>query len=170
MALSRPPVVSLSRPFGPSLGESSGAPALPAPAGFSVGTTTSADFSLRFPASPFRAQGEISPGKNHDFPRTTAGSTPSCFGRESFAVTSPLALLDVASYPVSVRRLAISLPASFSAVLAGGRLAPLLRLAVRSRSLRPASPKDLHLLVGFMLGTLERSRLRRQLPDRGAMV
>jgi hypothetical protein len=34
-----------------------------APAGFSDGTTTSADFSRRLLASPFQAQGEISPGK-----------------------------------------------------------------------------------------------------------
>jgi hypothetical protein len=38
-------------------------------------------------------------------------------GRESFAVSCPLALLDSASYPVPVRRLADSLPASFSGSL-----------------------------------------------------
>jgi hypothetical protein len=43
-------------------------------------------------------------------------------GRESFAVGCPLALLGVASYPVSVRRRAGSLPASFSAPLAVGAL------------------------------------------------
>src|SRR5512138_1847504 len=43
-------------------------------------------------------------------------------GRESFAVTCPLALLGTASYPVSVRRLADSLPASFGAPLAVGAL------------------------------------------------
>jgi len=40
------------------------------------------------------------------------------FGRESFAVSGPLALLDSASYPIPVRRLADSLPASFSGPLA----------------------------------------------------
>jgi len=35
-------------------------------------------------------------------------------GRESFAVSGPLALLGTASYPVSVRRLADSLAAAFS--------------------------------------------------------
>jgi len=40
------------------------------------------------------------------------------FGRESFAVTCPLALLGNACYPISVRRLADSLPASFSRPLA----------------------------------------------------
>jgi hypothetical protein len=43
-------------------------------------------------------------------------------GRESFAVFGPLALLDSASYPVSVRRLADSLPASFSAPVTLGTL------------------------------------------------
>jgi len=38
-------------------------------------------------------------------------------GRESFAVTCPLALFGSASYPVSVRRLADSLAASFSGPL-----------------------------------------------------
>jgi hypothetical protein len=38
-------------------------------------------------------------------------------GRESFAASRPLALLDSASYPVPVRRLADSLPASFSGPL-----------------------------------------------------
>ena len=38
-------------------------------------------------------------------------------GRESFAASCPLALLDCASYPVPVRRLADSLPASFSGPL-----------------------------------------------------
>ncbi len=39
-------------------------------------TMASADFSLRLVASPFQAQGEISPGKNAILPRTTAGFTP----------------------------------------------------------------------------------------------
>ncbi len=43
-------------------------------------------------------------------------------GRESFAVLGPLALLDSASYPVSVRRLADSLAPSFSPPLAVGTL------------------------------------------------
>ncbi len=38
-------------------------------------------------------------------------------GRESFAAVGPLALLDSASYPIPVRRLADSLPASFSGPL-----------------------------------------------------
>lgn len=38
-------------------------------------------------------------------------------GRESFAVIGPLALLGNASYPIPVRQLADSLPASFSASL-----------------------------------------------------
>ncbi len=66
--------------------------------------------------SPFQA-GEASPGKNDDLPRTIAGSTPLPLGRKSFAVMGPLALVHNASYPVSVRRLASSLHASFSAHL-----------------------------------------------------
>src|SRR5690606_12685998 len=76
-------------------------------------TTTSADFSLRrSPASPFQAQGEISPGKNAVLRRTTVGSTPPVLGHESFAVIGPLALDGTASYPLPVRRPATSLPAS----------------------------------------------------------
>jgi hypothetical protein len=43
-------------------------------------------------------------------------------GRESFAAACPLALLGSASYPVSVRRLTDSLPASFSPPLPVGAL------------------------------------------------
>jgi len=45
------------------------------------------------------------------------------FGRKSFAVMRPLALGDVASYPVPVRQPAVPLPASFSTDLAVGHLA-----------------------------------------------
>ena len=62
--------------------------------------------------SPFRAQGEISPGKNALLHCTTAGSTPPCLDHESFAVSCPLALLSSAFYPVLVHRLAASLHAS----------------------------------------------------------
>ena len=124
------------------------------PAGFSSATTASADFSLRVVrrrASPFQAQGEISPGKSIDLPRTVAGFTSPSLGRESFAVIGPLALLDAASYPVPVRRHAVSLPASFSATVTDGRL------AARLGSLRPASPEDLHLQVVLMLGTQKKN-------------
>ena len=43
-------------------------------------------------------------------------------GRENFAVVGPLALLGRAFYPISVRRLADSLPASFSAPVTLGTL------------------------------------------------
>ena len=56
---------------------------VPAPAGFSAGTMTAADFSLRPAASPFQAQGEISPGKDGGVPRTVAGSTSLALGRKS---------------------------------------------------------------------------------------
>jgi hypothetical protein len=84
--------------------------------------------SSRIPASPFQAQGEISPGKTHCLHRTIAGSTPFPFGRESFAVIGPLALVHGASYPISVRRLADSLPASSGAGLTA-RDTPALRFA-----------------------------------------
>jgi hypothetical protein len=66
------------------------------------------------PASPFQAQSEISPGKNIGLRCATAGSTSPRLGHESFAVIGPLALLGTASYPVSVRQPAASLPASFT--------------------------------------------------------
>src|SRR5207249_565360 len=63
-------------------------------------------------ASPFRVRSEASPDKNAGLPDTTAGFTRSPFGHESFAVTCPLALSDLASHPVSVRRPVGSFPAS----------------------------------------------------------
>src|ERR1700748_907763 len=62
--------------------------------------------------SPFRAQGEISPGKNALLYCTTAGSTPLPLDHESFAVHGPLALVSIAFYPVLVHRPAASLHAS----------------------------------------------------------
>jgi hypothetical protein len=75
-------------------------------------TTASADFSLDLSASPFQAQGEISPGKNALLHCTTAGFTPLRLDHESFAESCPLALLGNAFYPVLVHRLAVSLYAS----------------------------------------------------------
>jgi hypothetical protein len=72
----------------------------------------SADFSLRVSTSPFQAQGEISPGKNAILHRTTAGFTPLRLDHKSFAISSPLALLGNAFYPVLVHRLTVSLHAS----------------------------------------------------------
>ena len=62
--------------------------------------------------SPFRAQDEISPGKNALLHCTTAGSTPLPLDHESFAVSCPLALVGNAFYPVLVHRPAASLHAS----------------------------------------------------------
>ena len=62
--------------------------------------------------SPFRAQGEISPGKNALLHCTTAGSTSLPLDHESFAVIGPLALVGNAFYPVLVHRPAASLHAS----------------------------------------------------------
>ena len=58
-------------------------------------------------------------------------------GRESFVVSGPLALLDSASYPIPVRRLADSLPASFNG--------PLTVAALRFTSVATTnSPGDSH--------------------------
>jgi hypothetical protein len=62
--------------------------------------------------SPFRARGEISPGKNALLHCTTAESTPLPLDHESFAVHGPLALVGNAFYPVLVHRPAASLHAS----------------------------------------------------------
>ena len=64
-------------------------------------------------ASPLQAQGEISPGKIHRLPCTSAGFTVRSFGRESFAVISPLALHRAARYPVAVRHPAGLAPRCF---------------------------------------------------------
>ena len=61
---------------------------------------------------PFRAQGEISPGKNALLHCTAAGSTLLPLDHENFAVIGPLALVGNAFYPVLVHRPAASLHAS----------------------------------------------------------
>src|SRR5580704_17027334 len=108
------------RPFAPS--EASEGRGLPCSAPRSA-TTASADFSLRFAASPFQARGEISPGKSPDLHGTVAGFTSVAFGRESFADFGPLALAPAASYPVSVRPRAASAPRFFQPRPHGLRLA-----------------------------------------------
>ena len=75
-------------------------------------TTASADSSLRLPPSPFQAQGEVSPGKNALLPCTTDEFTSPILDHKSFADACPLALIDAASYPILVHRLAGSLHAS----------------------------------------------------------
>ncbi len=72
----------------------------------------SADFSLRISPSPFRAQGEISPGKNAILPRTTARFTSPLLVHKSFAESGLLALIGAALYRVLVHRLTVSLHAS----------------------------------------------------------
>jgi hypothetical protein len=66
------------------------------------------------PASPFQAQGEISPGKNIGLRCAIIGSTSRRLGHESFAVSGPLVLPGSAFYPIPVRRAGASLPASFT--------------------------------------------------------
>ena len=72
-------------------------------------------------------------------------------GRESFAVTGPLALLGSASYPVLVHRLADSLAASFSAPVALGAL----RFTWVAAT---SSPKDFHLQAITHAGHTRRKR------------
>ena len=71
--------------------------------------TASADFSPRLFDVALSGIRRDLPGKSRGFPRAIAGSTPLPLGRESFAVSGPLALVGSASYPVSFRRLAVSL-------------------------------------------------------------
>ena len=71
-----------------------------------------ADCSLRYPPSPFQAQGEISPGKKALLHCTTAGFTLLRLDHESFAVFGPLVLLGSAFYSILVHRLAASIHAS----------------------------------------------------------
>jgi hypothetical protein len=67
------------------------------------------------------------------------------FGRESFAVPCPLALLGTALYPVLVHQLAVSLAASFSR--------PLTLAALRFAWVATTnSPEDFHLLVTIHAG------------------
>ncbi len=96
-------------------------------------TTASADFSLRISPSPFQAQGEISPGKNAILRRTTAGFTPPLLDHKGFAESGLLALIGIASYPVFVHRLAVSLHASSprSVALAQLRFASLAVVSLR---------------------------------------
>jgi hypothetical protein len=72
-----------------------------------------ADSSPPLARSPFQAQGEVSPGKNAIFLRTTAGFTLPPLDHKSFAVFGLLALVGLASYPMLVHRLADSFHASF---------------------------------------------------------
>jgi hypothetical protein len=79
-------------------------------------------------------------------------------GRESFAVTCPLALLGTASYPVSVRQPADSFPASFSTPVTLGAL----RFPWRATT---NSPEDFHLQVIAHAGPTTQQR-----PPRGVAV
>ncbi len=116
-----------------------------------TGTTTSADFSLRVAsyrtASPFQMQSEISPGKNIDSPRTSAGYTQLHFGHNGFAVPGPLALLRHASDPVSVRP--ASLDPRFFQPVPRGTPAPCASLG----SLWPVHHRTSTYHLMFMLGT-----------------
>lgn len=78
-------------------------------------------------------------------------------GRESFAVCCPLALLDSASYPVPLRRLTDSLPASFSG--------PLTVAALRFTWVATtSSPRDSHPQAIIHAGHTAKSREVQALP------
>ena len=115
-------------------------------------TMPSADFSLRSKRRPFRRYARPPQVRVRGFHRTAAGFTSLALGRWSFAVCGPLSPARAASYPVLVHRLAVSLPASFSADLAVGPVARLVAL----RFVWVAAtcfPEDFHLLSTPMLGT-----------------
>ncbi len=81
------------------------------------------------------------------------------FGRESFAAFGPLALRGTASYPVSIRRLADSLPASFSR--------PLTLAALRFTWVATTSfPEDFHLQVIAHAGHTKRMAAGEGVPGR----
>ena len=81
-------------------------------------TTTSADFSLRLTSSSFQTQGEISPGKAISLRRAIAGSTCRCFDHTGLRDSEPARPASTRLYPISVRRPAVSLHASFGRLLA----------------------------------------------------
>ena len=145
--------VSLSFPFGPLLlaVRSASSRRVAFPAGALAARIASADFSLHLAVSPFQAQSEISPGKGHGFPRAAVGSTSAPLGRKGLrsSVRSPwlpaphihhTRFVDLERV-LPVRRLAVSLPASFSADLTVGPVARLLRLAGTLEVLCDLSPQ-----------------------------
>ena len=89
----------------------------------------SADFCAAFgsphgsPQSRVRDTTQISPGKFDRLPRTPAGSTPFALMDEDFAIRCPLVPAPGASYPISVRQVAVLLHAAFRPHLAVGALA-----------------------------------------------
>ena len=113
----------------------------------------SADSSLRRTSAtpPFQAQGEASPGKCIDLPRTTAEFTPHTLDHKSFAVIGPLALICSASYPVLVHRPTVSFHASFKQSVALPPLRfPLVTVA--------SSQEDFHLQVNAHAGRTKKRR------------
>ena len=90
------------------------------------------------PRRPFRRKARSPQVRALAFPASPPDLRRLTLGRESFAVACPLALVGVASYPVSVRRLASSFPASFSVGLAASRLA--VSLGPRDQVPRGLSP------------------------------
>ena len=141
-------VDSLSSPFGPSRVERRTevlSLLWPLLTSRSASSTTHA-------ASSFRRSGEISPDKTIDCPCTSAGSTRHPFGRESFAVSCPLALVSPASYPIPVRRPTGPATPLLSACLS--RFPPCGSLG----SLRPTPQRTSTSWSMFMLGIQQEGR------------
>ena len=88
-------------------------------------TSRSAVFPRR---RPFRRKARSPQVRYVTFPAQPPDLRRLTLGCWSFAVVCPLAPVGTASYPVSVRQLAVSLPASFSADLAVGPVARLVAL------------------------------------------
>jgi len=102
------------------------------PTGCLTTTMASADFSPPSTRTvlgrPFRREARSPQVRSVTFTAQPPDLRRLTFGCESFAVLGPLALVGSASYPVSVRRLAAPLPASFSADLTVGPVARLVAL------------------------------------------
>ncbi len=110
----------------------------------------SADFSLRLTASPFQAQGEISPGKGSWLsPHNRRIYGPASWSRElrSQLPARPCQYRLVSDSCSSARGFVIRFLQRFPR----GR-----RLAVHSGSLRPGSPEDFHLLAHAHAGRTTR--------------
>ncbi len=110
-------VVSLSSPFGPSrrmkLPRFGSGPARLLRSLLRPRLTSRSALTLAFPRRPFRREARSPQVRTLSFTARSPGLRRLSLGHRSFADPCPLAPLVGASYPVSVRRPAVSLPASF---------------------------------------------------------
>ena len=116
---------------------------------------------MRFPQFQTWNTAQASPGKLGRLPRTPAGSTNLALMDMDFAIRCPLVPTKPASYPVSVRQVAVLLHASFRHHLAGMPL----------RFANPSPPsgwiEDFHFPATEHAGHTTRSRETRAISDRG---